>query len=296
MRFFLALPDTYRNPNGDESITNSVDDDMEGAWNVYVGLPSGKVLISDMIYGLFVVTVDDDTISPTTSSPTDKLTRPSSNKPSTVPSNKPSTVPSNKPTTVPSIKPSSSPSTLPSILPSLLSTLLPSDVLSNNPSSPTTFSPTTSSPTTSCVDLKVSGVKFTYKRYSNALIYKKDKTGKKCKHLAEEKDITIKKNCADENLITEGYNMANYCKLTCDNCDNPTASPTTCGDLKVSGVKFTYKRYTSAGIYKKDKKRKKCKHLAEEKDITIKKNCADEINIADYCKLTCDNCGDDSSV
>ena len=39
---------------------------MEGAWNVYVGLPSGKVLISDMIYGLFVVTVDDDTISSTT--------------------------------------------------------------------------------------------------------------------------------------------------------------------------------------------------------------------------------------
>ena len=83
MRLFLALPDTYRNPNGDGSITNSVDDGMEGAWNVYVGLPSGKVLISDTNYGLFVVTVDDDTISPTTSSPTT-----SSLSPTTVPSMK----------------------------------------------------------------------------------------------------------------------------------------------------------------------------------------------------------------
>merc|ERR1712238_478626 len=66
----VGMYDTYRNPNGDGSITNSVDDGMEGAWNVYVGLPSGKVLISDMIYGLFVVTVNDDTISPTTSSST----------------------------------------------------------------------------------------------------------------------------------------------------------------------------------------------------------------------------------
>ena len=111
----------------------------------------------------------------------------------------------------------------------------------------------------------------------------------KCRNLAKENDITIKKNCADE------INIADYCKLTCDNCDNPTASPTTCGDLKVSGVKFTYKRYTSAGTYKKDKTGKKCRHLAEEKDITIKKNCADEI-IGDYCKLTCDNCGDDSAA
>ena len=46
------------------------------------------------------------------------------------------------------------------------------------PSSLTTSSPTTSSPTTSCVDLNVSGAKFTYNRYSNALIYKKDKLNK----------------------------------------------------------------------------------------------------------------------
>ena len=35
--------------------------------------------------------------------------------------------------------------------------------------------------------------------------------------------------------------------------------------------------------------------LAKENDIIIKKNCADEI-IGDYCKLTCDNCGDDSAA
>ena len=39
----------------------------------------------------------------------------------------------------------------------------------------------------------------------------------------------------------------------------------------------------------------KCRNLAKENDIIIKKNCADEI-IGDYCKLTCDNCGDDSAA
>merc|ERR1719162_2103107 len=98
-------------------------------------------------------------------------------------------------------------------------------------------------------------------------------------------------NCANK------FEIADNCKLTCDNCDNPTASPTTCGDLKVSGVTFTYEKYTktSAGTIKKKKTGKKCRHLAEENKITIRKNCADEI-IRDYCKLTCDNCGDDSAA
>jgi len=96
-------------------------------------------------------------------------------------------------------------------------------------------------------------------------------------------------NCADK------IEIADDCKLTCDNCDNPTASPTTCGDLKESGVTFAYNIYTSAGTIKKKKTGRKCKSLAQEKEITIEKNCADEI-IRDYCKLTCDNCGDDSAA
>ena len=154
-------------------------------------------------------------------------------------------------------------------------------------SSLTTSSPTTSSPTMSCVDLNKA--KFTFKRYSDALIFKKDKEGKKCKNLKKENDITIIKNCADN------IKIADDCKLTCENCDNPAASPTTCGDLKVRGVRFAYNTYKSAGTIKKKKTGKKCKHLAKEKKITIENNCADEI-IHDYCKLTCDNCGDDSAA
>ena len=78
---------------------------------------------------------------------------------------------------------------------------------------------------------------------------------------------------------------------------NPTVSPTTCVDLKESGEKFTYKRYTSAGIYRKDKTGKKCKHPAGENESTIKKNCKNEPQlIGEYCKVTYDNCDDDSAA
>ena len=104
------------------------------------------------------------------------------------------------------------------------------------------------------------------------------------------------------------------CPVLCDNCvstspsatsnapsTNPTVSPITCVGLKESGVKFPYTRYTSADINKKEKTGKKCKHLADENEFTIKNNCANVIMdsglcVADYCKVTCDNCDDDSAV
>jgi len=54
--------ETYRDPNGDNVFNKSINGEYNGAWNVYVGLSSGKVLISDTHSGTFVVT-----ITPTTS-------------------------------------------------------------------------------------------------------------------------------------------------------------------------------------------------------------------------------------
>merc|ERR1711957_1160975 len=68
---------------------------------------------------------------------------------------------------------------------------------------------------------------------------------------------------------------------------------TSCVDL--NEAYFSYKKYNDALIFKIEKTDRKCKSLAKENDITIIKNCADKI-IRDYCKLTCDNCGDDSAA
>merc|ERR1712238_456941 len=161
-------------------------------------------------------------------------------------------VPSLLPSAVPSLLPSVSslPSSLPSVIPSsLLSavpSLLPSAVPSSLPSVPT------ASPTT-CGDLNLAT--FTIKKYNDAGTFKSEKEGRKCKKLAEKNDITIQNNCAANTII------ANDCKLTCDNCDNPTASPTTCGDLNLAT--FTIKKYNDAGTFKSELEGRKCQNLAE---------------------------------
>merc|ERR1712238_305776 len=162
---------------------------------------------------------------------------------------------------------------VPSLLPSAVPSLLPSAVPSSLPSVPT------ASPTT-CGDLNLAT--FTIKKYNDAGTFKSEKEGRKCKKLAEKNDITIQNNCAANTII------ANDCKLTCDNCDNPTASPTTCGDLNLAT--FTIKKYNDAGTFKSELEGRKCQNLAEKNDITIQNNCAANTIIANDCKLTCDNC------
>ena len=105
------------------------------------------------------------------------------------------------------------------------------------------------------------------------------------------------------------------CPVLCDSCvsaspsatsnapsTNPTISPTTCVDLKQSGVKFDYTRFKSDGVtVKKEKTGKKCRNLAKESGANIEESCDNDmvnegLTVANYCKATCDNCGDDSAA
>lgn len=58
--------DTYLDPDGDGNNENTPTSATDGAWNVYPYLPSGNVLVSDLVYGLFVFTVEPlaPTVSP----------------------------------------------------------------------------------------------------------------------------------------------------------------------------------------------------------------------------------------
>jgi len=52
--------ETYLDPDGNGILDKNIVK-MDGAWNVYVGLPSGKVLIADTFYGTFIVEIDEPT-------------------------------------------------------------------------------------------------------------------------------------------------------------------------------------------------------------------------------------------
>jgi len=53
--------ETYRDPDGDGILNKKINGIYKGAWNVFVGLPSGKVLVSDMISGTFVAQITGQT-------------------------------------------------------------------------------------------------------------------------------------------------------------------------------------------------------------------------------------------
>ncbi len=50
----VGMYETWRDPDGDGTFDKSITGAYNGAWNVYTGLPSGYVLVSDMRSGLFV--------------------------------------------------------------------------------------------------------------------------------------------------------------------------------------------------------------------------------------------------
>ena len=104
------------------------------------------------------------------------------------------------------------------------------------------------------------------------------------------------------------------CPVLCDNCvsaspsstsstpsTNPTASSTACVDKETSGKRITYIR---AKIVIGDpidvsfpadntKKNRKFKSFVKEDTETINNACtSQQVNIGDYCKVTCNNCAD----
>ena len=50
--------ETWRDPDGDGTFNRTVTGNYNGAWNVHVYLPSGKVILSDMLSGTFIFHVD----------------------------------------------------------------------------------------------------------------------------------------------------------------------------------------------------------------------------------------------
>ncbi len=50
--------ETWRDPDGDGTFNQSITGNYNGVWDVYVFLPSGNVLVSDMKSGTFIFRVD----------------------------------------------------------------------------------------------------------------------------------------------------------------------------------------------------------------------------------------------
>lgn len=104
--------ETYRDPDGNGDFDNAMNGSYQGAWNVYVGLPSGKILISDTKYGTFVVKIDDGDNPPTASpvaSPVDS--------PTVLPVVSPVDPPTASPTKSPEVPPTKSPVISPQVNP-----------------------------------------------------------------------------------------------------------------------------------------------------------------------------------
>merc|ERR1712238_272913 len=212
--------------------------------------------------------------------------------PSIIPSEILSPLPTEELTQIQSAAPTYILSGSPSKTPSTLSSQTPTDKLTR-PSLLPTSSPTMSSPTTSCVNATDNdNIKFDV-NYSSTKF-------KGCKWLRNHPA-----NIAEFCEVGKGAYLnckETCCKLTCDNCVNPTGSPTTCVDLKQSEIKFDYTRFKSDGVtVKKEKTGKKCRNLAKESGANIEESCDNDmvnegLTVANYCKATCDNCGDDSAA
>ena len=85
--------ETFRDPDGNGILDKNITSNYLhlGAWNIYVGLPSGKVLISDTNSGTSVVQITSQTLSPVSS-----------------PSNMPTKQPVSSPVDLPTVSPCAS--------------------------------------------------------------------------------------------------------------------------------------------------------------------------------------------
>jgi len=99
--------ETYRDPDGDGVFNNQINNRYDGAWNVYVGSTSGKVLISDTKSGTFVVTLNPNPLP--TSAPTLSPTQDPSPSPTSSPVKQPVSSPTSSPVRSPTPNPTSSP-------------------------------------------------------------------------------------------------------------------------------------------------------------------------------------------
>jgi len=148
--------ETYRDPDGNGVFSNNVRGDYNGTWNVYVGLPSGKVLVSDFDHGTFVVTVEDylPASSPSTS-PTKSPASFLSTSPTKSPTSPPTTSPTSSPTSSPTISPTSPPTSTPTAELTKSPTSTPTTSTSNSPTSSHIghiTEPSTSSPRTNGIE------------------------------------------------------------------------------------------------------------------------------------------------
>merc|ERR1719491_641459 len=157
-------------------------------------------------------------------------------------------------------------------------------VVSSAPSSKPSVSSTT------CVDKKVKGIKIFYIRgkvvngVETFPIPPGDmlRSNKKCKQLAKESKETIADACEDGKfVVSDGSLLADYCKLTCDNCGISAAPSTTviepeCDDNDVNTWKYEGETVTCTDLRGKDE--------LTQADICKKKNGA-KTNCISTCNL-----------
>merc|ERR1712238_410482 len=248
------------------------------------------------------------TLSPTnnpTSSPTNNPTSSPTNNPTTSPTSYPTSSPSSNPTPPPTNNPTPSPTSNPTVPPTIKPTSSPTSNPTSSPSTKPTVSPTikpTPLPTSPTSKPTVKPTVDLCKGNSNDSFFS-------CQWLEGKTKIKLNEICANMNVgrttisicfksLSKLQNKCNKSKkLSTSNSLGISDLPTTCVDLN-TGYKFDYTRLTSDGLTEKNEKtNRKCKHLADENAATIKERCTDDNKIGsivfNYCKATCDNCGDD---
>jgi len=195
--------ETYRDPDGNGIIDNPITGGYNGAWNVYVGLPSGKVLISDTVHGTFVVSIDDGNNSPTASPVTKSPTVSPVDLPTESPVKNPTPYPSKAPSMAPSsLSPVQNPTPYPSKAPASLSPVM----------APTSL-PTLSPNSVSCSD-------FCYENKATTFLLKvknKEPVYESCEELAKMKNTNKKgRICRKDRKSRNGYGPASvHCRVTC---------------------------------------------------------------------------------
>jgi len=226
--------ETYRDPDGDGVFNNQIQSKYNGAWNVYVGSTSGKVLISDTISGTFVVTINPNPLPP--SAPTLSPTQAPTLSPTQVPSVSPTSPPTVSPTQAPTLSPTSPPDVFPTLTP----TVSPTQAPTVSPTSPPEVSPTstptmpptstpavspTLAPIVTCTQLSNTRFLFKIKKSQGGVT---KYMGKSCNWLTKQSLKKAENICKKKIRCNGQFGVVwNVCPQTCDSClscdQNPKA-------------------------------------------------------------------------
>jgi len=217
--------ETYRDPNNDGIFDKQIGGGYNGVWNVYVGLPSGKVLLSDTISGTFVVNIQPNPgpVSPTqapevppTQTPVVSPTQAPEVPPTETPVVSPTETPVVSPTETPVVSPTQTPVVSPIQAPEVAPTRAPEVSPTQAPVFTESFSPTPTG-SDSCSDSTSDRFLLKSRNRGGSVQY----TSKSCNWLRKlkkaDKRIRI---CSRKTKCHEDYGSAeDTCPETCNTCE-----------------------------------------------------------------------------